>query len=208
MVRRSSRSVVATLPPSLIGPRCIARTGDCNSRFDVSAAARMSSSPIARTSPALAVKSGECTSSARIESTYSSTLASSAGTVAGSTGTMPPAFSVATAATGAGGVNVRSDVAGGLRPGSAAVIWSPRPRHARGPPIGEPAGTASAYRRVCGGSPLPVRRVLLEYGAHARAHAQVVVGEQVGQRDADGPRGIGKATTVEEHHAVVRREAE
>ena len=49
---------------------------------------------------------------------------------------------------------------------------------------------------------------MLENGAHARAHAQVVVGEQVGQRDADGPRGIGKATAVEEHYAVVRRETE
>ena len=55
-------------------------------------------------------------------STYSETLASRAGSVAGSTGTIPPAFSGATAATGGGGVKVSSVVAGGVRELPVAVI--------------------------------------------------------------------------------------
>ena len=99
-VRRRSSSVEATLAPSLSGPFCIARTGDASRRFDVSAAARMSSSPIAATSPAFAAKAGEWTSSSMIPSTYSATLASRAGTAAASIGTMPSACAGATAVTG------------------------------------------------------------------------------------------------------------
>jgi len=58
-VRRSSSRVEPTLEPSASPPSCSALTGDLSSRLELSAALRMSSSPIVRTSAALAVNSGE-----------------------------------------------------------------------------------------------------------------------------------------------------
>ena len=58
MRRRSSR-VEPTFEPWDRPPSCSALTGDCSSRFEVSAAARMSPSPMVRTSVALAANSGE-----------------------------------------------------------------------------------------------------------------------------------------------------
>ena len=59
MVRRSSSSVDPTFEPSDRPPSCSALTGELSSRLEVSAAARMSPSPIVRTSVALAANSGE-----------------------------------------------------------------------------------------------------------------------------------------------------
>jgi hypothetical protein len=59
MVRRSSSSVEPTFDPSASPPSCSALTGDLSSRLEVSAACRMSTSPIVRTSVALAANSGD-----------------------------------------------------------------------------------------------------------------------------------------------------
>ena len=59
MVRRSSSRVEPTLDPSASPPSCSALTGDCSSRLEVSAARLMSTSPMVRTSVALAANSGE-----------------------------------------------------------------------------------------------------------------------------------------------------
>ena len=58
-MRRSSSRVEPTLDPSARPPSCSALTGDFSSRLEVSAAWRMSLSPIVRTSVALAANSGE-----------------------------------------------------------------------------------------------------------------------------------------------------
>ena len=58
-MRRSSSSVVPTFEPSDSPPSCSALTGVLSSRFEVSAACRMSPSPMVRTSVALAANSGE-----------------------------------------------------------------------------------------------------------------------------------------------------
>ncbi len=59
MVRRSSSSVEPTLDPWARPPSCRALTGVLSSRFDVSAACRMSTSPMVRTSVAFAANSGD-----------------------------------------------------------------------------------------------------------------------------------------------------
>jgi hypothetical protein len=58
-VRRRSSSVLPTLRALRQATLLQGRTGDFSSRFDVSAAARMSSSPMVRTSVALAANSGD-----------------------------------------------------------------------------------------------------------------------------------------------------
>ena len=120
-MRRRSMSDDATLAPWVSGPFCIARTGDASSRFEVSAEALMSSSPIWRTSAAFCEKAGLCTSSATMLSTYAATFSSSAGSAAASIGTMPAAFCGATAATGAGAVSVSSAL-GEVRVSGSALI--------------------------------------------------------------------------------------
>ena len=61
-VRRSSSRVLPTLEVSASPPASIARTGVCSSRLDVSAALRMSASPMLRTASACAEKVGEFSS--------------------------------------------------------------------------------------------------------------------------------------------------
>ena len=61
--------------PARCRPRCIALTGVWSRRLDVSAAPRMSSSPMDRTSSALAVKAGELGAASSSDVTNPSTLA-------------------------------------------------------------------------------------------------------------------------------------
>src|SRR5262252_3432627 len=136
-------------------------------------------------------------SSAVTEVTYSATLASRPGTAAWSIGTMPSAFSGATAATGSGGVKVSSDVAGGGSVGSVAVIVVPLC-----------FWPASAYRRACGGRPLPLGDVLLEHSTHARTDVEIRLLGQVREGDAYRPRGVLEASARKEYHAVFIGQAE
>ncbi len=68
MVLRSSSRVELTFDPSARPPSWRARTGELSSRLDVSAALRMSPSPIVRTSVAFAANSGERGAAARSDS--------------------------------------------------------------------------------------------------------------------------------------------
>ncbi len=78
----SSSSVPPTLLPSDSPPSCSARTGEFSSRFDVSAAERMSASPMLRTSVAFAANSGERGAAASSDVMNVSTFASSPGSAA------------------------------------------------------------------------------------------------------------------------------
>jgi len=96
-----------TLEPWARPPSCIALTGILSRRFDVSAARRMSASPIVRTSLALALNCGELGSVDMSASTYPDTLASRPGSaVAGTAGASFGAAVAATAWGGAGAVRV------------------------------------------------------------------------------------------------------
>ena len=105
-MRRNSTSVFDTLLLLSTPEFSIRRNGDCSMRLLTSAAARMSSSPIVRISSDFAPNAGVRGSMAASPATNSLTFSLSPGIAAASSGTMPPAFSGATAATGCGGSSV------------------------------------------------------------------------------------------------------
>ena len=84
-MRRSSSRVLPTFEPSAMPPSFRARTGVCSSRFEVSAALRMSASPMVRTLLAWAANSGDRVWVVVRACRKPSTRASSAGTAAAST---------------------------------------------------------------------------------------------------------------------------
>ena len=114
--------MLPTLEPLASPPSLIARTGACSSRLEVSAAFRMSASPMLRTLAAWAANSGDRVCAVSSAFRNPSTLSSRAGTVAGSTcGAMAGACVAATGRGGSGAVRVNALTSGGARGVGAAV---------------------------------------------------------------------------------------
>ena len=122
VLRRSSSDLLTCDVPDT-PPSRSSLTGIWSSRFDVSAAARMSESPMRRMSSALPAISGDPICAAMSPSTYALTFASRPGRAAsGICGAIAGAAVVATGATGAGASRANTDCgAGGCR-GAASVI--------------------------------------------------------------------------------------
>src|SRR5450759_5037141 len=119
-VRRRSTSVWPTFEPCVRLPSLSALTGVLSSRFDVSAALRMSASPMDRTASAWAAKSGEPVWALVIACMKESTFWSSTGTWAASTcGAIFGAWVAVTEAT-AGGASSVSVAVGGFSGAEAA----------------------------------------------------------------------------------------
>ncbi len=122
VLRRSSSDLLTWDVPET-PPSRSSLTGIWSRRLDVSAAPRMSESPMSRMSSALRASSGEPTCAAISPSTYAETFASSPGSAAsGICGAIAGAAVVATGDIGAGASSANTDCGAGGWSGAASVI--------------------------------------------------------------------------------------